>query len=79
LDNNETYELKEGDYGVSNLIMRLGDLDRDGHEDLLISAKNKKTGLVNTLLYKNEICSQSFYKELGTFTEHFTREHCRVF
>jgi hypothetical protein len=61
------------------MILRFGDIDRDGNEDLLLSAKNKETKEVHTLLFRSQVCSNNFYGELGSFSGNFRREDCRYF
>lgn len=73
------YELREGDFGVSNEILRFADMDKDGYQDLMITAKNKSTKKMNTILFKNIGCSKDFYKGLGKFNSDFDREDCRTF
>lgn len=72
------YELREGEFGVPNKILRFADMDKDGHQDLMITARNKKTKKSNTLLFKNVACSKDFYKNLGKF-KNFARNDCRTF
>lgn len=73
------YELKEGEFGTPNMILRFGDVDRDGNEDLLLSAKNKLTKQVHSLLFRSEVCSYELYSQLGNFNDDFRREDCRHF
>jgi hypothetical protein len=71
--------MREGDFGISNKIIRFGDMNKDGHQDMMLTAKHKKSKKVHTLLLKNNPCSRSFYKELGKFNGYFKRGDCRVF
>lgn len=67
------------DTNVPSLIPRFGDVDKNGHEDLIITAAKKGTSVSTTLIFTNIECPQELYSAVSSGTENFKKEDCRSF
>lgn len=64
---------------MPSLIPRFADVDKNGHEDLLITAAKKGTGVSTTLVFANIECPVDLYSALSTGVDNFKKEDCRSF
>ena len=72
------YELRDGEYGTPNKIIRFADMEEDGHQDMMITGYHKSSGKSHTLILQNSPCSSSFYDDLGGKFNSFSLSNCRM-
>lgn len=61
LDAADSYGLSNTNVNVPTTIPRFADIDKDGHEDLILTASKKGDTVSRTLVFVNMECPQDIY------------------
>lgn len=74
LGDRSRYQLRKGISPFNSDILRFGDVDKDGFDDLLVTLEDKDSRKKHAFLFKSEECDEDLAKDLGV-----EKEICRFF
>lgn len=71
--------MREGISTFNSDILRFGDLDKDGFDDLMVTLEQKDTRKKHLFLYKSEECSEELINEMKIELKEDEEFVCRYF
>lgn len=61
----ERYQLREGISAFNSDILRFGDVDKDGYEDMMVTLEDKDSRKKHAFLFKSDECGEEMIKQFG--------------